>query len=246
MISRRHFLQSSLSVALVPFLPQFAFAQTPPPTLLIRPSWPTFCASPLYQVYWATAHMNFGLHKVPYFLAWHRGFLFLLEAQMRIISGNASLALPYWDYYTSPTIPAEFTSDTTSPLYMPRAGTDVTKALSLNPFANSITQFQRGLTNAFEPALESLPHNAVHNLIGGTMSSVAYSPKDPIFWLHHANIDRLWGAWCDAGNGRSEPPPTDPYWTGIFNYGAGVSTLNRSAVSSPASLGESESGQERN
>ena len=257
MISRRRFLQSSLTVALVPFLPRFAFTQTTP-TLLTRPSWPTFCGSPLYQVYvdtlrkmranknvadpnswnyWATAHMNYGLHKVPYFLAWHRGLLFQLEAQMRMISGNASLALPYWDYFTNPIIPAEFTSDTTSPLYMPRAGTDVTKALSLNPFANSITQFQRGLTNAFEPALESLQHNAVHHLIGGTMSSVAYSPKDPIFWLHHANIDRLWGAWCGAANGRSMPPPTDPYWTGIFNYGAGASTLNRSAVSSTASLG---------
>jgi tyrosinase len=258
MLSRRRFLQSSLTAALVPMLPRFAFAQTTS-VLVTRPSWQTLCGSPLYQVYvdtirkmranknrldpnswnyWSTAHMNYGLHKVPYFLAWHRGFLCRLESQMRIISGNASLALPYWDYFTTPVMPAEFTSDTTSPLFMPnRAGTDVTKALSLSPFADSITNFQRGLTNAFEPALESLPHNPVHNLIGGIMSSVSYSPKDPIFWLHHANIDRLWGAWCDAGNGRSMPASTDPYWSGFFNYGAGVPTVDRIAVISPAALG---------
>jgi len=28
---------------------------------------------------------------------------------------------------------------------------------------------------------------------------------DPIFWLHHANIDRLWNRWLDLGGGRANP-----------------------------------------
>jgi tyrosinase len=37
-------------------------------------------------------------------------------------------------------------------------------------------------------------HNSGHNFIGGHMGG-ALSPNDPIFWLHHANVDRLWALW---------------------------------------------------
>jgi tyrosinase len=255
MISRRRFLQSSLTVALVPLIPRAVFSTT---TLRLRPNWDNFCTGPLFQVfldtvttmkantnaddpaswtYWVNVHKNFCPHKVAYFLAWHRGFLYRLEAQLRKVSGNASLVIPYWDYCSEPLMPAAFT-DSTSPLYISnRAGTDVTNALSLNPFADTIINFQRGLTYAFEPTLESLPHNPVHNLIGGPMGSVTISPVDPIFWVHHANIDRLWCAWVNAGNGRAMPDRTDPYWSGSFNYGPGVSTMGRAWTISATGLG---------
>ncbi|MEY2925751.1 MAG: hypothetical protein RL367_228 [Pseudomonadota bacterium] len=52
-------------------------------------------------------------------------------------------------------------------------------------------------------ALEVNPHNAVHVIIGGPPAGLQtgymYDPNlaglDPIFWLHHCNIDRLWAAW---------------------------------------------------
>ncbi|MEH2169738.1 MAG: tyrosinase family protein [Nostoc sp.] len=31
----------------------------------------------------------------------------------------------------------------------------------------------------------------------GTMNSIPSSPYDPIFWLNHANADRLWAEWQD-------------------------------------------------
>ena len=37
-------------------------------------------------------------------------------------------------------------------------------------------------------------HNRVHVWVGGTMSN-GNSPADPIFFLHHANIDRIWASW---------------------------------------------------
>lgn len=254
MISRRRFLQSSLTVALVPFLPRVAFGAT----LKVRPNWNTFCTTPLFQVYlnaislmkantnaadpaswtyWVNVHKNYCPHSVAYFLAWHRGLLYRFETQLRKVAGNSALMLPYWDYYANPVMPAEFT-DTTSPLYIAnRTGTDVSHALSLDPFADTVVNFQRGLTNAFETALESLPHNPVHNLIGGSMSSVTVSPRDPIFWLHHANIDRLWAAWCAAGNGRTMPVKTDPYWSGSFNYGPAQATMARTWAISETGLG---------
>lgn len=42
--------------------------------------------------------------------------------------------------------------------------------------------------------LEDQPHNLVHNNIGGFMGDFL-SPVDPIFFMHHCNIDRLWDVW---------------------------------------------------
>ena len=33
------------------------------------------------------------------------------------------------------------------------------------------------------------------------------SPNDPIFWLHHANIDRIWSAWQDRHGVTNYGPP---------------------------------------
>ena len=57
--------------------------------------------------------------------------------------------------------------------------------------------------------LEGTPHNLVHNNIGGWMPS-ASSPRDPLFFMHHSNIDRIWSLW-NTQNANS----TDPLWTGM-------------------------------
>lgn len=51
-------------------------------------------------------------------------------------------------------------------------------------------------------AEESNPHNSVHVMIGGPnpgpagfMGDPDYAALDPIFWVHHCNIDRMWAAW---------------------------------------------------
>jgi tyrosinase len=48
-------------------------------------------------------------------------------------------------------------------------------------------------------ALENTPHNIVHGAIGGFMGNPDTSALDPIFWLHHCNIDRLWEVWRNQG-----------------------------------------------
>jgi len=59
------------------------------------------------------------------------------------------------------------------------------------------------------------------------MSSILISPWDPLFWVHHANIDRLWAAWVAAGNGRQMPPASNSYWSGSFQYGAAIKSVPR-------------------
>jgi tyrosinase len=59
-------------------------------------------------------------------------------------------------------------------------------------------------------------HNRVHVWVGGQMSSVYWSPNDPVFFLHHCNVDRLWAQWWSLNPKRTylpaagEPSPTDP------------------------------------
>ena len=48
--------------------------------------------------------------------------------------------------------------------------------------------------------LEREVHDYGHGAVGGDMGNPRVSPNDPIFYLHHCNIDRLWDAWNKQGN----------------------------------------------
>ncbi|CAN5419132.1 hypothetical protein BH10PSE6_BH10PSE6_05030 [soil metagenome] len=65
--------------------------------------------------------------------------------------------------------------------------------------------------------LEGVPHGTIHTRVGGPggwMSSFATAALDPLFWLHHANIDRLWEVWRSRGPQFQDPshPPSNPAW----------------------------------
>ncbi len=38
-------------------------------------------------------------------------------------------------------------------------------------------------------------HNRVHVWVGGHMADVPVAPNDPVFFLHHCNVDRIWALW---------------------------------------------------
>ena len=66
-------------------------------------------------------------------------------------------------------------------------------------------------------ALEQTPHNDVHGLVGGPsgfMGAFDTAPLDPVFWLHHANIDRLWAVWLAQPN-RSNPADASCFPSGL-------------------------------
>ncbi|XP_077978910.1 tyrosinase-like [Glandiceps talaboti] len=50
-------------------------------------------------------------------------------------------------------------------------------------------------------------HNQVHLYLNGTMSDVPISANDPIFLLHHCNIDRIFEKWLRRHNVTSEEFP---------------------------------------
>jgi tyrosinase len=82
--------------------------------------------------------------------------------------------------------------------------------------------------------LEGSPHNSGHVVVGlvsqppmGHMIS-GLSPLDPLFWLHHCNVDRIWAEWQLAGNST---PSFNQNYNGQF-VGADGNPINVTADAS--------------
>ena len=98
--------------------------------------------------------------------------------------------------------------------------------------------------------LENMPHGTVHVQVGGSrrqgdpedgyMSLFETAGLDPIFWLHHCNVDRLWEMWLAEDDDHANPPADSPFHRQRFNFhdehGDPVSQEVREAVDTAASL----------
>lgn len=153
-------------------------------------------------------------HGAPGFLTWHRAYMRAFERALQCV--HSDVMLPFWDWSSGPTtgVPAACAS----PTYVDRNGNTVPNPLHSGPiasgagggttsrgagiatqsFAGPATSAQAALSsgtyNSFQNALNG-PHGSVHVLTGGNMSSVATAGFDPIFFLHHCNVDRIWWNW---------------------------------------------------
>lgn len=58
---------------------------------------------------------------------------------------------------------------------------------------------------SFCQGLESGLHGAVHTYVSGDMANM-YSSNDPLFYIHHANMDRHWWLW------QTDNPSTAATW----------------------------------
>ncbi|MBD9541445.1 tyrosinase family protein [Ensifer sp. ENS04] len=80
---------------------------------------------------------------------------------------------------------------------------------SFKPTAQTDTAKSWQRARGSKTALESGPHDFLHGIVGGDMGNPQISPQDPIFYLHHCNLDRLWAHWSRLGR---QPEP-DALWT---------------------------------
>jgi tyrosinase len=78
------------------------------------------------------------------------------------------------------------------------------------PGWNETADSFRNKVEGFQDPREDTPrrgpwmHNRVHVWIGGEMAPGS-SPNDPVFWLNHCNVDRVWEAWMGR-RGRTYVP----------------------------------------
>lgn len=83
-------------------------------------------------------------------------------------------------------------------------------------FGGHIGLHEQHDTKGPSKGLLAVPHANIHVLTGGTdgwMADNNTTAQDPLFWLHHSNIDRLWSQWVAAYQGDIEGNPVhDPNW----------------------------------
>ena len=148
-------------------------------------------------------------HGNLYLLPWHRIFLMLFEKALHRY--HPDVCIPYWDWndpdqqefpsWLSGILPTVNTIG--GPITVFRSpGTSANLAATVASVPTAMLQTNYG---SFSSPVNGV-HGSVHGWVGGTMSGAHTSPADPVFWLHHANLDRLWWKWYNSPAGNHQNP----------------------------------------
>jgi tyrosinase len=201
-------------------------------------------------------HITHCPHGADDFVHWHRYYINNYEAILGQLIGDPTFALAYWNWSAKNGIipdpfydvnqcnvtfwndPSNAQSNNWSPFPVNTIGTrGLSKGQGLQSDPNSGQVFTQSFIDGilaqtdfdiFTGTLEGSPHNNGHVISGrpnGHMIN-GMSPLDPIFWLHHCNIDRIWAEWQTAGN---TTPPLSLNYNNQFVNGTGQPVMASSA-----------------
>lgn len=176
-------------------------------------------------------HYSSCQHQNWYLLPYHRLYLLYFEAACQIVLEDSTFALPYWDWSEDQKVPDEFYDvPVLNEVRTLKKGEALPAEALVDPSVilsalsydfKKFHSYEQETPNPFigggsggsgfgggpgrQGSFEAGPHNGVHNFVGGMMADPKSSPTDPVFWLHHANIDRLWGIWLAKNSERVLP-----------------------------------------
>ncbi len=171
-------------------------------------------------------------HGAPGFLPWHRAYLLDLERELQAV--DPSVSLPYWrfdqpapklfalDFFGVSDAMGTVRFSATNPLQFWK--TDGVQGINRRPLNNWNPATQPGpniITEektlelgtqypSFRARMEVNPHATAHTRWGGSISSIPTAAKDPLFFLLHCNVDRLWAKW-QRKFGRFDPAQAASY-----------------------------------
>lgn len=157
-------------------------------------------------------------HGAPAFLAWHRIYLLDLERELQAI--DPTVALPFWKFDAP--APRIFRADFLGapdnsgfvrfapghPMNFWRTAgtTGIQRTMSFSPNSRPPSLLsQTGTVNLGSTYrqfrdMEINPHARAHTSFRGFVSNPATAPRDPLFFLLHCNVDRLWAVWQHQNN----------------------------------------------
>jgi tyrosinase len=149
-----------------------------------------------------STYFSSGIHRTSHFLPWHREMLYRFELELQKV--DPSVTIPYWEspldnntsdeYFWGNDFMAEFNSawnlrrapgSATLPTWADVE--DVQKRTTYDAFWYGTDQWG---TDGLEVRIHNPPHAWVEGEMGGT-----FSPRDPVFYLHHCWIDMQWALW---------------------------------------------------
>jgi tyrosinase len=184
----------------------------------------------LATLMWNTCQAHFNSANEPFFLPWHRMFVCYFEEILRALLKDPKFSLPYWNYSVAAgyPLPKEFRMQGDplwGPLFRPNrrpivnAGQPIFNPngtpsdLSTAPAMAQTSYLPVGAAQGFNQTLDFGLHGTVHVDVGNGqgMGSVPWAANDPIFWMHHCNIDRIWASWNNAGH-ANPTAATMPSW----------------------------------
>ncbi len=157
--------------------------------------------------------------RMELFLPWHRAYLYNFEMAAR--SRVPDVSLPWWDWTLGPPrqdpIPKIFAAANANGQRNPLASFRITgvqgvqahntvrhPGLATDLPSDAKVNDVLSLTDwsDFTAGMEDL-HDGIHGWVSGDMGVVGTAAYDPIFWSHHAMIDRIWWLWqVKNGNGN--------------------------------------------
>lgn len=159
-------------------------------------------------------------HNGPGFLAWHRAYILNLERQLQSV--DPGVALPYWKFdeaapslfsldfmgakpLTSSDPFADFNLSNSMRLWSMAGISGIRRTTSFNdgasptPIRTEISTLALGNTYSLFRGMEGNPHGTAHNLGGSVtgdwLRELQTAVQDPLFFLLHSNVDRLWAKW---------------------------------------------------
>jgi tyrosinase len=219
----------------------------------------------LSNIHGTSAGFNLCPHGNWYFLPWHRAYLLMYERMIRSVTSNNAFAMPYWDWSARRRVPQAFASATyngqANPLYVasrnnaysvpdiysgPAVMNTIYSQTNFELFGSSRRAGQNNLNPSWirgqgtQGTLEATPHNNIHVNLGGFMPD-GNSPIDPIFLMHHGNIDRIWWRWnCRGGVNSADPLWLNmPFTNHYYNPNGTRATYRPADLRNVATLGYS-------
>lgn len=188
----------------------------------------------LSEEVWSTCE-----HNTPQFFTWHRIYLYFFERVLRDASEDPNFALPYWDYTGAASagnepwrVPAPFTvpqlevgdDRLPNPLFEPRRTPGFGTFVQLDPAATDIdTVLSVGEFETFQTSIDGGVHAYVHCATGNgclapRMGIVPFAAGDPIFWHHHANVDRIFSCWLEQHGTSGLPQPGSDWMNTTYAF----------------------------
>lgn len=181
------------------------------------------------------------VHGSTKFLPWHRMYIDTFEKVLRSKVSDKNLVLPYWNYTSfkaednrNIVIPPALRSEHKATPTSKNSLFSGNRTLGLNSNEGYIKVEAASARHAFKyqefrnfsTVLESQPHGLIHCAVGTNCTTpdlgfLETAGRDPLFYLHHTNIDRLYQCWLDRKfdqtnrvlpNGKKQYPEINLDW----------------------------------
>jgi polyphenol oxidase len=177
------------------------------------------------------------IHGGWFFLPWHRCYLYYHEQILADLINDPTFTLPYWDWDTPGRnrFPPPYLDppDQTNPLFDVFRAVDASTLIPdfltgpdtmMRVMGQSTFALFGGAgegVSGQSGRIEGAPHGGVHlwttnpttlvppQVNMGVLGTAAF---DPVFFAHHANIDRLWQVWLDTAATPPHANPSEDAW----------------------------------